>query len=328
MGHGLDSIDLEAAARVGIKVDNSPGAFQDAVADVALGYILMLSPGLHVVDRAVRNGEWPKPEGRTLRGQTLGVVGYGAIGRGVVERARAFGMEIVANDVRMARMAPEEGTRFLQLAELLEISDVVCLCCNLTGENKGLINRDSLARMKPTAFRGRGDAKLVLKTLHSEAEPAKLDRLKSRIDRCGLGENVILVNEGLSRDDLMGLVNAADCYVSLHRTEGLGMGMLEAMALGKPVIATRYGGNLDFMDNENSLLIDFKMTRLRADEGPYRKGWKWAAPNLQKAAEAMRRVYSERAFAKNLGKKAQRDVLQRISAEKFTRELYGFMMSL
>jgi len=151
-GTGLDSIDLEAAKWLGIQVFSSPGAFADAVEDVALGYMLMLARGLHLTDRAVREGHWPKPEGKTLRGQALGVVGFGAIGRAVAARARAFGMEILAHDVRMDEMEGEAGVTFLELPALLEQADVVCLCCNLTPENRGMVNSASLAKMRPDAL--------------------------------------------------------------------------------------------------------------------------------------------------------------------------------
>ncbi|MCH8844149.1 MAG: phosphoglycerate dehydrogenase [SAR324 cluster bacterium] len=151
-GTGLDTIDLQAAQRLGIKVFNSPGAFSDAVADVALGYMLMLTRRLHLIDRAVRAGQWPKIEGQALRGKMLGVIGYGAIGRGITARAGAFGMEILANDVRMEEMAAEPGIRFAGLADLLARSDFVCLCCNLTPENHGLIDATALARMKPSGY--------------------------------------------------------------------------------------------------------------------------------------------------------------------------------
>lgn len=150
-GTGLDSIDLKAAERVGIKVFNSPGAFADAVADVAMGYLLLLARGLHWVDREVRDGKWPKPEGQTLRNQVLGVVGYGAIGRAVAERGRGFGMRILANDVCFAELAPGPDTTFCERGPLLAESDYVCLCCNLTPENHHMINGDALARMKSSA---------------------------------------------------------------------------------------------------------------------------------------------------------------------------------
>lgn len=150
-GVGLDSIDLGAAERLGIAVFNSPGAFGEAVAEAAIGYLLMLGRQLHRIDHAVRRGGWPKPSGRGLSGKTLGIVGFGAIGRETARRARGFGLEILASDVRRG-LTPEEGVRFADFDELVERSDHLCLACNLTAENHHLINAGTLGRMKPGAF--------------------------------------------------------------------------------------------------------------------------------------------------------------------------------
>ena len=91
----------------------------------------------------------------------------------------------------------------------------------------------------------------------------------------------------------MALVAAADCMVSLHRSEGLGLHLAEAMWLGTPTIATRYSGNLDFMNDDNSLLIDFELVNIEHGEGVYPAIAKWAAPNLEQAADAMRRVAAD-----------------------------------
>ncbi len=151
-GVGLDSIDCEAAARLGIPVYNSPGAFGEAVAEVAIGYLLMLTRKLHLVDRAVRRGDWPKPLGEGMRGKVLGIVGLGAIGRALADRALAFGLKILATDVRAAEMRPPAGVRFVAFEELLRSADYLCLSCNLTPETRGLLGPAELALMQPGAY--------------------------------------------------------------------------------------------------------------------------------------------------------------------------------
>ncbi len=94
-GIGIDGIDLAAAAARGITVTNTPGVFDDEVADVAMAYLVMLARGLHLIDRGVHAGSWPKPAGTSLRGATLGIVGLGGIGRAVAVRAAAAGMIVV-----------------------------------------------------------------------------------------------------------------------------------------------------------------------------------------------------------------------------------------
>ena len=150
-GVGLDSIDLEAARRLGIRVYNSPGAFGEAVAEVALGYMLMLGRHLGTIDRRVRTGGWPKPEGEGLMRKVLGLVGLGAIGRGIARRARPFDMRVLASEAR-TDVPPEEGVEMAPLNRVIEEADYLCLACNLTAENRHMINAGALARMKPTAF--------------------------------------------------------------------------------------------------------------------------------------------------------------------------------
>jgi glycosyltransferase involved in cell wall biosynthesis len=101
---------------------------------------------------------------------------------------------------------------------------------------------------------------------------------------------VKLIDRSLPRGELFGLMNACDAYVSLHRSEGVGLTMAEAMLLGKPTIATGYSGNLDFMTPENSHLVNYNRVTIAEDVPPYPKGLVWAEPSVAHAAELMRRV--------------------------------------
>lgn len=111
-----------------------------------------------------------------------------------------------------------------------------------------------------------------------------------------LHDKIILITDSLTRNELISLFNACDVYVSLHRSEGLGLGMLEAMAIGKPVIATAYGGNMEFMNHDNSCLVDYEYTTVKYDFGPYKKGWKWADPNILQASDYMIRLFEDKDF--------------------------------
>ncbi len=150
-GVGLDSVDLEAARKLGIPVYNSPGAFGEAVAEVALGYMLMLGRHLGIIDRRVRAGGWPKLEGEGLMGKVLGLVGLGAIGRGIARRARPFGMRILACDAS-SDVAPEDGVEIVPPGRVIAEADYLCLACNLTADNRHMIDAEVLSRMKPTGF--------------------------------------------------------------------------------------------------------------------------------------------------------------------------------
>jgi D-3-phosphoglycerate dehydrogenase len=143
-GTGLDSIDRVAAAELGVPVLNSPGAFADAVAEVAIGLVLMLTRHLGAIDRAIRAGGWPKPQGVELRGATLGMIGLGAIGGRIAELGRAFGMNVIHHDPFVpGSVAP------LALAAQ---ADIVCLACALTPQNRHIVDAAFLAAMKPQAI--------------------------------------------------------------------------------------------------------------------------------------------------------------------------------
>jgi glycosyltransferase involved in cell wall biosynthesis len=143
--------------------------------------------------------------------------------------------------------------------------------------------------------------RLLVKSTNGERFPDRLDALRRSV----ADDPRIEVRDAfLSRGEMFGLQNVVDCYVSLHRSEGYGLGMAESMYLGKPVIATRYSGNLDFMDDENSLLVDFTMVPLQHGDYPYWKGQTWADADVGHAATFMRRVFEDREFACDLGAKA------------------------
>ncbi len=152
-GSGIDSIDREAAARFGIRVFHTPGAFTDAVADTVLGYVLDFARQLPWLDRQMKSGRWGKLPGRALHECTLGVVGVGRIGRAVLRRARAFGMKLLGHDIVEADRGflDEVGAEMTSLEELLERADFVSLNCDLNPTSRGLIDRRAVARMKRSA---------------------------------------------------------------------------------------------------------------------------------------------------------------------------------
>ncbi len=153
-GTGIDSIDGESAARLGVKVCRTPNAFTLPVADTVLGYILAFARRQPWMDRAVKTGEWDKLPGRSLSECTLGVVGVGAIGKAVVRRARAFGMKILGNDIIEIEhvFIAETAVQMTTLESLLSNSDFVSLNCDLNPTSYHLINERTLGLMKPAAI--------------------------------------------------------------------------------------------------------------------------------------------------------------------------------
>jgi D-3-phosphoglycerate dehydrogenase len=153
-GTGIDSIDREAAAQLGIRVCNTTNAFTDPVADTAIGLMLCFARQLPWMDQDIRNGSWVKPDLVALRECCLGVVGVGNIGKAVVRRARAFGMTVLGNDpvTVPAQFIAETGLKMLSLFELLEAADFVTMHCDLNPSSFHLISRPQLERMKSSAY--------------------------------------------------------------------------------------------------------------------------------------------------------------------------------
>lgn len=161
-GIGVDGIDRTHAAGRGIVVTNTPGAFDDEVADVAMGYTVMLLRQLHVIHEGVRDGGWPKPAGRSLGGLRMGVIGLGGIGRAVVRRAVVAGMETIGTDPSLESQsaAMADGATIVEIDELMATSNVVSVNCPLTPETLHLVNGPRLASMPPGGYlvnTGRGD---------------------------------------------------------------------------------------------------------------------------------------------------------------------------
>ena len=153
-GTGIDSIDRDAARRLGISVCNTPDAFTDSVADTVLGYVLCFARQLPWMDRDIRAGRWEKRPGRSLRETTLGVIGVGNVGREVIRRAVAFGMRVLGNDIVTIpdSFLAETGLEAMGKDRLLAMSDFVSLNCDLNPTSYHIIGKAELALMKPTAY--------------------------------------------------------------------------------------------------------------------------------------------------------------------------------
>jgi glycosyltransferase involved in cell wall biosynthesis len=130
------------------------------------------------------------------------------------------------------------------------------------------------------------DVRLVMKVMNLDLEEGDGKSLADGMRAV----NGILLSETMDRQVVYNLVDQCDAYASLHRSEGYGLTMAEAMALGKPVLGTAYSGNVDFMDDDNSFLVPFVLVTLEHDVPPYEAGSTWAEPDLNEAARLMRLV--------------------------------------
>ena len=172
----------------------------------------------------------------------------------------------------------------------------------------------SIARKNPLglieafkrAFNKADDVFLCLKSVHGSRHLQDFAALDLAADR---QPNILLTDAVYTREEIDALVHSCDCYVSLHRSEGLGLPIAEAMRAAKPVVVTSYSGNMDFTNAENSFLVDYRLTRIEQD-GPYPKGYLWADPDIDHAAQQMRSVYANREAAAERGRRARETILK------------------
>ncbi|MDX1491940.1 MAG: glycosyltransferase [Pseudohongiellaceae bacterium] len=160
------------------------------------------------------------------------------------------------------------------------------------------------------------NVRLVLKVNNCTAEA--MDALKLAI---GKYKNIIIVNKVFSREEINSLIGCIDCFVSLHRSEGFGLGPAEAMALGKVVLATNWSGNVDYMSPDNSVCVSYTLIEVDKDYGPYKKGQIWADPDINQAAEGMRSLVDDKALAERLAKRALHTI-----ASEFSPRVVGELM--
>lgn len=177
-------------------------------------------------------------------------------------------------------------------------------------------NPHALVRAFRRAFPD-GGAVLVLKTSQSDFAPGARKALEAEIGDA----DVRILDEYFSRQDVERLVATVDAYVSLHRSEGFGLTLAEAMLLEKPVIATAYSGNVDFFNLNNGYPVRYHLVEIAEDSGPYPRGAVWAEPEVEHAAELMRRVVEKPDEARGLGARARQDIARELSYAAVGEEL-------
>ena len=155
-GIGLDNIDVETATALGMVVTNVPAYCIDEVSDHTMALLLACARKINLLDRTIKNGNWTRdvgPSMRRIRGQKLGIVGFGRIGKAIVPKAKAFGLEVLIYSPRATpQIADEYGVTLVDFPELLAESDFITIHAPLNTETEGIFNEEAFRRMKPTAY--------------------------------------------------------------------------------------------------------------------------------------------------------------------------------
>lgn len=210
---GYNIMDVEAARRRGVPVSNVPTYGTESVAQMVFAHLLNLTLNVAHHARRVRDGRWvnsvdfcywdtPLVE---LQGLTMGIVGFGRIGRATARSARAFGMNVIVHDILTPSEMPD-GCRMVELEDIFRESDVVSLHCPLTPQTENLINAERLALMKPTAYLINTSRGLLIDE-QDLADALNKDRI------AGAGVDVLSA-EPAAKDNP--LLTAKNCYITPH----------------------------------------------------------------------------------------------------------------
>jgi glycosyltransferase involved in cell wall biosynthesis len=155
------------------------------------------------------------------------------------------------------------------------------------------------------AFNPEDGAVLVLKSVNGQHRP---ERQAELMEASGGRSDIVLIDRTISGAERDALISACDCYLSLHRSEGHGLPLAEAMATGKPVVATAYGGNMEFMNTENSYLVAWTPTCVGEGVEHYPAGANWAEPDVDDAARLLSAAYRDPESARRRALRGRTDV--------------------
>lgn len=177
-------------------------------------------------------------------------------------------------------------------------------------------NPEAVIEAFKQAFDGDDRALLLVKTIHQDKDPEGSLYLRSLAQGRG---DILFLDLCLSRSEMYALTQLCDVFVSLHRCEGFGLNIFEAMAMQKPVIATGYSSNMDYMDESNSFPVEFTLKLLDRDYGPYPRGAFWADPSIGDAAKKMRLVFDHSEMAVQRAQRAAETITEHLHPERIGR---------
>ncbi|MFB9759836.1 glycosyltransferase [Ectobacillus funiculus] len=147
---------------------------------------------------------------------------------------------------------------------------------------------------------------LVLKINNSHNTPTEVRELQKLAQD---SNNIYLIDQPLNREEVNALIQSVDCVISLHRSEGFGLVLAEAMYLGKPIIGTNWSGNTDFMTTENSCPVNYTLVPVGNDYGPYKHHQLWAEPDIEHAAYYMKKIISDQTWCDRIAEKGQETMM-------------------
>ena len=192
----------------------------------------------------------------------------------------------------------------------------------------GRKNPDGAMRAFAEAFRNESAALLVFKISGIGGHQKELDGLKSLAISLGIADRFVVISDYLTQNEMYALTMLCDVYLSLHRGEGFGLGIAEAMSLGKPVVVTAWSANLEFCDGKNSLLVPYSIVTVPAENKDHiymDKLETWAEPDIGFAAKCLRELYKDPFLRERLGSQAMTSIARQFSINNFKRSVEQFV---
>ena len=173
-----------------------------------------------------------------------------------------------------------------------------------------------------------GNAYLVFKTKGASRHKPERNKLLSLSDELGVAGRIIMIDDYIPQNDIYGLAGACDVYLSLHRGEGFGLGIVEAMSLGKPVVATDYSSTTEFCLPSTSIPVPYSIVEVpkgMCDNPCYHAVREWAEPDIEAAANAIRKLYEDAALRMKIGSAAKEFVKEYFSIRNFRESMESFL---
>ena len=187
-------------------------------------------------------------------------------------------------------------------------------------------NPEGAIRAFAKALSDKKDAMMILKTVASSEFPERVQELRGLVDWLGIADKIKFFDDYLTQRDVLNLTNACDVYLSLHRAEGFGLGIAEAMSLGKPVIVTDYSSTTEFCNASNAIPVGYKIVKMGVtDNKLYSAAEKWAEPDVDEAAQSLSRLYTDSKLRSALGTAARESILAQYSVANFRESVLAYL---
>ena len=191
-------------------------------------------------------------------------------------------------------------------------------------------NPEGAMRAFAAAFRDVPNTRLVFKTMRAKSRPDLLMQIETLARELDISERLTMIHTYIPERDLFGLTNACDVYLSLHRGEGFGITLAEAMAMGKPVVCTNWSSTTEFCKPDCTIPISYRMVPVppnQVDHPYYQQVKEWAEPDVDAAAAALRRLYENSKLRDELGRMAAVSIKEQFSTSNFKKSIEKFLES-